>query len=169
VTEKAKKFVDIWFECLGTPRCFEWNWVDDPFLRNACVDIDGVLCPDPLPTACDEDGPGRKYQEFITSAPLLYRIRFGIGALVTCRLSRWRGQTANWLRLHGIKYKELVMMPQATARERRAYGHVRYKAEFYRNSVYTNFVESNRNQAQKIFQSTGKPVFCPTSMEWFQK
>ena len=53
--------IDIFFEKVSMPRMFEWNLLHHPQLKNASVDIDGVLCVDPL---VSENDDGRKYKDF---------------------------------------------------------------------------------------------------------
>lgn len=169
VTDYGKKYVDFWFEELPKPRFFEWNWTTHIFLQTACVDIDGVLCRDPVPGELDEEtGKGIKYRRFITKVPVLRRLRQPLRCLVTCRLERWRPQTERWLKHNGVKYKQLVMMGVKTVRERKKIGHAVYKAHQYLKLGGSMFVESSYGQAIQIFKRTKKPVFCVETMELFK-
>ena len=85
-----------------------------------------------------------------------------VGALVTYRLEKYRKVTEDWLRKHGVEYGELRMF-NAPSRDVRnnTIGSAEYKAQIYRYAEWAQmFVESDRKQAEKIHQLTGKPVFC---------
>lgn len=155
----AEGLVDHYCEVVPTPRAFEWNLLHtDALLSKCCVDIDGVLCPDPTPEQND-DGPA--YMDFVTNAPTLHRPTGEIGWLVSCRLEKYREATEAWLAAHGIRYRELIMMdyPDAAARRAaRAYG--AFKAEAYATSGAHFFLESNPRQAEEIARRTGRAVFC---------
>jgi orotate phosphoribosyltransferase len=169
VTSNGKLYVDFWFEELPKPRFFEWNWATHVFLTTACVDIDGVLCRDPLPGEMDEEtNNGMKYHQFINTVPVLRRLRQPLRYLVTCRLEKWRPQTERWLKRNGIKYKRLVMMDVKTVRERKKIGHAVYKSHQYRKLGGSAFVESSYGQAVQIHKRTKKPVFCVETMELFK-
>lgn len=165
VTEGGERWVDIWLERLDKPRFFEWNWVSNIFLQTACIDIDGVLCRDPNSNECDEESGGERYSHFLRNVPRLRRLRQPLGTLVTNRLERWRNETATWLAAHKIQYKKLVMMPFETVRERKQYGHARFKAEQYKKHGGSAFVESSWKQAAEIRRLTKMPVFCTETME----
>jgi orotate phosphoribosyltransferase len=124
----------------------------------SCVDIDGVLCPDPTPRQND-DGAG--YLDFIANAPALHTPNVQVGWLVTCRLEKYRAATEAWLENNGIRYNELVMMDYADAESRRAAGaYGAFKANVYSTTGALFFVESNPSQASEIALRSGKPVYC---------
>jgi len=150
---------DIYFESCTTPHFYEWSIFDHPEMENFCVDIDGVLCYDPLPLENDD---GEKYLKFIENAPPLVRIRKKIGSLVTNRLEKYRTATEKWLKNNGIVYDELIMqkMPNKQARkEANNYG--KFKGNIYKNkNKSTMFIESSLNQAREIADISGKMVYC---------
>lgn len=152
----ARDQVDMVFEVLPLPRMFEWNFAHHMYLNNACVDIDGVLCRDPLDTEND-DGPN--YTRFLASASPLHRPTQRIGCLVTSRLEKYRPQTQAWLKQHGILYDKLVMLDLPTAAERQRLGlHGQFKGKAYRESDAMLFIESDHSQAIEIARIAGKPV-----------
>lgn len=57
---------DIYFEIIDDDRMFEWNYLHNKQLENACFDIDGVLCVDPTVDICQNE---KSYLNFITNAP----------------------------------------------------------------------------------------------------
>jgi len=150
---------DFYFELCPVPRIFEWNLMNHLYLKDACVDIDGVLCADPTP---DENDDGENYLRFLANAKPLLRCRKKIGYLVTNRLEKFRNPTENWLLKHGIKYDHLIMqnLPDKKTRQKlNNYG--RFKAEAYIKHDHTKiFIESSHKQACEIARLSGKLVYC---------
>ena len=150
--------LDHWFERLPRPRLFEWNALHHEGVGNFCVDIDGVLCPDPT-RAQNDDGPA--YAAFLRDAPLLVRPTHEIGWLVSNRLERYRGQTEDWLARHGIRYRELILLDGVSAETRRKAGaHGWFKGRVFRDLPAELFIESEPFQARDIAQIAVKPVLC---------
>jgi uncharacterized HAD superfamily protein len=149
---------DVVFEVVPRPMCFEWSCMHTRELANHCVDIDGILCLDPTREQ-DDDGP--RYRRFLRDAPPVFTPSVEIGHLVTCRLERYREETEDWLARHGIRYRNLVMMPHASKAVREQAGdHAEFKARAYLASGASLFLESSPGLARKIAELTGKPVVC---------
>ncbi|MBY6217888.1 phosphoribosyltransferase family protein [Qipengyuania aquimaris] len=148
---------DIVLEKVSVPRMFEWNVMHHPLLNRCCVDIDGVLCQDPLDAENDD---GERYEHFLLNAKPLCLPTKRVGALVTSRLAKYRGLTEAWLSQHNVEYDELIMLEGYTANERRALKlHAQHKAQYYKalpNSVL--FIESDAKQSLEIQNLSGKPV-----------
>lgn len=154
----AKGLVDHWYESVPQPRAFEWNILHHADLADACMDIDGVLCPDPEDEQND-DGP--RYEEFLQQTPTRLVPGTEVGWLVTARLERYREQTEEWLRANGIRYGELVMHPAATAEQRRReQSHATFKAEVYRRTKAWLFIESSVEQSVAIADDVRRAVYC---------
>ncbi len=151
-------YVDYWYEIVDNPRCFEWNIMHHPILKESCIDIDGVLCRDPT---AEENDDGQKYCEFLTSVdPFLIPTK-PIGWIVTCRLEKYRPITEEWLHDHGIQYNHLIMMDLPDKETRIALGgHAEFKANVYKKSEAVLFIESSLIQAAEIARLAGKPVLC---------
>jgi uncharacterized HAD superfamily protein/adenine/guanine phosphoribosyltransferase-like PRPP-binding protein len=161
VAPGAEPAVDIAFETCSLPRFFEWNFMHHSALRKACVDIDGVLCRDPL---ADENDDGPRYREFLSTVPPLHVPTMLIGTIVTCRLEKYRAETSEWLARFGVAYRELVMLDLPSKEERIRLGsHARFKAEVYRARSSQIFIESSVKQALAIADLARKPVFCVES------
>lgn len=138
-------------------RYYEWNLLQHPGAGDFMLDIDGVLNLDLL--APDNDG--ELYAAALRNAVPLHLPHVKIGALVTCRLERWRAETEAWLSRAGVRYGKLVMHPAKTAEERRWAGNCGYwKGSVYRKHPATVFVESSAHQAPAIAAASGKPVIC---------
>jgi len=155
----ARRAVDICLETVSMPRAFEWNVMHRIELADCCVDLDGVLCVDP---ADDENDDGPRYARFLQNARPLIIPSYPIGHIVTSRLQKYRLETEEWLRDHGVVFGQLHMLdfPSAEIR-RRLRPHARFKASVYMSQRATHlFIESEPNQAAEIAQISGKPVLC---------
>lgn len=150
--------VDVVLEVVPHPRIFQWNFIHHKFLENSCVDIDGVLCVDPL---IEENDDGHLYESFLLKARPLYLPTRTIGWLVTSRLEKYRSQTELWLAANNIRYKNLIMLDLPSKIERQKLGnHGAFKANIYRSVDAHLFIESEQRQASEIASISGKPVLC---------
>ena len=154
-------------EVCPAPRVFQWNIFNHPSVtHNSCYDIDGVLCGDPSPEQND-DGP--EYRKFIATAARNVNIKFPIGAIISSRLEKYRGETLEWLKKNGFKCDNLILLDMPSKKARiDANAHAPFKAEVYRNRPETLFVESNWGQALEIARLSGKDVFCTETMSYVQ-
>jgi orotate phosphoribosyltransferase len=163
VSHNYHKGVDLWYEVVDLPRVFEWNVMHHSVLANSCVDIDGVLCRDPLEKENDD---GENYQLFLTHVkPMIVPSRT-IGWIVTCRLEKYRHLTENWLKNHNIHYNHLIMMDLPDKKTRIALGnHSIFKAQTFESVNAKLFIESSYSQSIKIVKHVAKPVFCTETGE----
>lgn len=151
--------VDIHFEVVPQPRAFEWNLMHRSLLDECCVDIDGVLCHDPLP---EENDDGAAYRKFLLGARPLVVPTYPVGHLVTSRLEKYREETMAWLSMRGIVYRHLHMLDLPDAATRRNLGaHGIFKASIYASLTDARlFIESEPYQALEISRKAGKPALC---------
>lgn len=159
--------VDIWLEDVRQYTngfretvLYEWNIVNhnENTMYASIYDIDGVLCLDP-----PDERNAVEYQRYIKDATPLFIPTPTVGAIVTYRLSSNAEVTKEWLGRQGVTYRRIEFFPADTWEERHASGisPERYKADYYRNAGWAKlFVESDDAQARKIFEMTGKPVYC---------
>jgi len=150
--------IDIYCQELPSPRCFEWNVMHSPrVLSISCVDIDGVLCPDPTESQNDD---GERYIRFIEETPPMYLPSHPIRVLVTNRLEKYRAPTERWLAKHGIVYDSLVMLDLPSKRDRilSQANHGEHKANVFRKQDCILFIESSHHQALGIVRQSGKSV-----------
>lgn len=163
--DPPRVFPDLALEECHGPRVFEWNWTKHIRLPRWAVDMDGVLCRDPVKGEND-DGP--RYLQFIREAEPMYLPQRRVHAIVTARLDRYREETAKWLERHGVEYGALIMMEHATKAERMAAGgRGAWKAEQAKALGVEMFVESNVGQARTIAANARIAVYCPTTGEVF--
>lgn len=159
VVQESRNKCDIFFKVVDLPRRFEWNLFHHIDLEKACVDIDGVLCQDPMKKENDD---GKKYEHFIKNAKIKYIPSRKIGYVVTSRLEKYRKLTEEWLKNNNIQYGKLIMMDVPTAEERRRLGnHGKFKGRIYKKlKDSTLFIESEIDQAKEIRNISGKNVIC---------
>ena len=161
VSSCGKDMVDIYCEVIDDCRFFEWNVFHHGLLKNACVDIDGVLNTDP---EYDDDGP--VYMQFLHNATPLFVPSVPVGTLVTCRLEKYRQPTEEWLKKYNVLYDNLIMLPFSSKEERLKWGkHGEYKARYYAQSQCILFIESSKQQADIIANISHKHVFCVETNE----
>lgn len=149
--------VDHFFTILpGQPRVFEWNVMHHEALGASCVDIDGVLCRNPLP---EEDDDGPRYREFLATVQPVVRPGKRIATVVSCRLEKFRSLTEEWLKKNEIEYGQLVMLnlPDKAARAKPGV-HAEFKARAYRDSGALLFIESSFVEAVEIARLSGRSV-----------
>ncbi|MBN2023860.1 MAG: hypothetical protein JW809_13840 [Pirellulales bacterium] len=156
VSLPGRRKVDLYFEEIVGPRVFEWNFMHHSVLADSCVDIDGVLCVDPT-DGQNDDGPC--YERFLKEASPLWLPSAPVGALVTCRLEKYRFLTEQWLQRHGVQYRRLVMMDFPDQESRQAAGaHAAMKARAYISANAKLFIESSHRQAMEIARLARRPV-----------
>jgi adenine/guanine phosphoribosyltransferase-like PRPP-binding protein len=167
VNPKALLKPDIWSVDLPWPHILEWNVFNSILSPSAAMDFDGILCHD-CPPGSDDDGP--KYLDFIRNAkPLYMPRRCPIPLIVTARIEKYRADTEEWLRRHGIRWNRLVMHPAATLAERRRDNIAAYKARHYSAWAAKHkatpgpiiFFESEDGQAREIAKLSKLLTICP--------
>jgi uncharacterized HAD superfamily protein len=163
-SKKKAENVDMYFEVVPMHRMLEWNVVHHPFLRYACVDIDGVLCRNP---SAAEDDDGEKYLKFIRDVAPYINPGYPIATLITCRLEKYREETEKWLKKNNIKYKNIIMMDLPSKEARAKVSRSDYKAEAFNKTEAMLFIESSVKQAREIAQKTGKSVFCTSDHRFY--
>ncbi len=157
-TPEVRKRVDFYTELLDYPRCFEWNIMHHELLERSCMDLDGILCRDPTD---DENDDGERYRHFLINVEPLIKPTVEIGWIVTCRLEKYRSLTEEWLKKQGIRYKQLVMMNLPDKATRIALGnYAQFKAQAYKSTNATLFIESSIEQASEIARISEKDVIC---------
>lgn len=161
-----RHLVDMYMELVEQPRVFEWNIMHHPFMAQACLDIDGVLCVDPT-SEQNDDGP--IYRDFLNETRPLFIPSLKVAHLVTSRLEKYRPETEAWLQRNGVQYGTLHMLDLPSAEERRRLNiHHKFKAEVYARYPQARlFVESEARQAVEIMKLSGKPVYCIETNEMY--
>ncbi len=131
---------EIYFEHIPGPRIFEWNWFRSKYLKDAVLDIDGVIST--------ESSVGMRDQ-----AKLLYRPARRVRAVATGRKWCDRHVTREWLKKHDVKYGDIRM---AGLLEKGRDVKVRAIKELSAKWA----VESNIHQAEYIRVHANVPVLC---------
>ena len=145
----------------------EWSLLRDHQSRAYLCDLDGVFCPDY--DSSIEDGSLEYVEHLKTVKPTVYIPQYPVMKIVTARLEKYRDITEDWLAIHKIRYKQLVMSPYDSEEERFAKkGFGKWKAEMYsRCPEAALFIESEHAQAVEIYKATERPVFCMDTMTMF--
>jgi len=165
-TRPVHDTVDVVFDVCEQPRIFEWNLFHHEHLSRCCMDIDGVLCVDPLP---EENDDGQRYAQFLKSAVPLLVPSVRVGTLVSSRLERYRAETEDWLARHGVLFDELRLLDLASAEERRRLKpYAEFKAAVYKSKPQHHlFIESDLEQAARIAELSHRSVLCVNGMTFF--
>ena len=95
VLTASKHMVDINMEICEQPRMFEWNYMHHWALEYCCMDIDGVICEDPIRSQNDD---GKKYIDFLENVAPKFLPTQRVGRFVTTRLEKYRPQTEAWIK-----------------------------------------------------------------------
>lgn len=175
VNPLAKRKPDVWAVELGWPHLLEWNLFNSVLSPNMATDFDGILCRDCRP---EEDDDGPRYLTFLRTAEPKYLTRkVAIPLIVTARIERYREETERWLHRHNVKFKQLVMHPAATLRERNKDNIAAYKARVFRAWAGSHriigpppvaFIESDDHQARAIAKIANRMTICPLSGKVYQ-
>lgn len=114
-------------------------------------DLDGVICVDHVHGL----GPGDpEYENHIDLAePLI--LPGGFLLIVTGRLEKYHERTKRWLDGYGLIYKLITKPITLRGIDKTP----RFKADIYRKSNATVFIESHTWQARVVAEISGKPVF----------
>lgn len=146
---------------LNNPRMFEWNWTRSGNLGECMLDMDGLICEDPLESDKVDE---QTYRNWIKNAVPRFIPKSPIRAIVSARLMSFKQETEEWLNRHGIVYRELILL-NATAETRSKQNlYAIHKANYYSRSKSKLFIESEPWQAEEIHKLSRKPVLCiPTS------
>lgn len=114
-------------------------------------DLDGVICED------IKEAPGTvDYERALQSATLLRTPNSAVDVIITGRTENYRETTEKWLKKHGI-YNKLIMKP---INLKGIENTPKYKSEKYLQENGAIYIESDSFQAEKIWQLSGKAVFC---------
>lgn len=160
VDECVEDEVDFYVELLDHkyPYC-EWNFFTDASMPTKIFDLDGLLCPDAPANILDNES---EYRDFISNAPPFvehFPKKIPCQAILTGRSEKYRDVTEDWLKSHGVLYRDLIMYPENKPLPKK-YDFSDYKSKIYSASDATLLVESNCLQAQLIYNKTKKPTLC---------
>lgn len=165
----ASNLIDIYLEDIRQhrldatiPVLYEWNIFHhyERYTTKFIYDFDGVLCVNP-PNERNE----KIYLDYIKHATPLFIPSTKIGEIVTYRLIKNKEISENWLREHGVSYGKLTMFDAQTWDENKSgISPERMKGDYYKQQDWAIlFIESDDSQARKIFEISGKPVYCVDS------
>jgi orotate phosphoribosyltransferase len=155
--------VDLYCEVVNEPRVFEWNVMRGMILGKFCISLDGVLCRSPT---AGQQANAHAYEEFVADAKPLFVPPAEIGWVVADRPAALREETESWLRRHGYRYRNLVMLDVPRDETQGGASLVSTcKADVYRSTDALLFIESSFRQAVEISRMAGRHVLCTASMQ----
>lgn len=156
----VRHLIERWHQVEPGSMILEWNFANAAHTEPYYWDLDGIICHDY--TGPDNDGP--EYLNFLSTAqPLYLPRRHPVRGIITARCETYRPQTTAWLQRHGVNYHALHMGPWQSANQRRhANQTAEWKAQLFKDSPATIFVESDQHLAEAIARLSGKPTLCPT-------
>jgi orotate phosphoribosyltransferase len=170
--------VDCYARLLDKVHIFDWNIFNNGLMEGHAIDarlrggfmfdFDGVLCPDtPFPHTDDQEERVKAWLRDVR--PMRWIPRFAkIPFLVSFRLEKHRQIIEGWLRKWRVRVGKLILHPAQTFTERDAnFDVVQHKAERFRQSACTLFVESCPIQSEIIAKHSKKPVMCPSVGRFF--
>lgn len=140
------------YKKVENPRVFEWNLMSSATLNYTCMDIDGILCDDHTSTDIN----------YLRSLKAHYKPKFAVHSLVTGRLEEYREVTEQWLGKNNIVYNNLIMRKSDKTPAEVT------KANYYKTSDCTLFIESSDFQAKEIFKRTKRPVLAFENMKFYE-
>ena len=163
--EDVRKYTDNFTSIV----LYEWNIFHhhEGFMSKCMYDIDGVLCVNP-----PDERNEKEYIDYIKNAVPLFTPTVKIGEIVSYRLSKNEPITKEWLNKNGIQYNKLTLFNANTWEERNRSGisPEKMKGNHYKQQNWAKlFVESDDFQAKKIFEISGKPVYCVESNKLYSK
>jgi orotate phosphoribosyltransferase len=152
--------VDHFCEVLNGPRVFEWNLLHGELVRQFCVSLDGVLSRRPSEVAdADEGATGTSIRH---ARPYLVPT-VEVGWVVSDRPEQDRSETEAWLEAQGIRYRELVMDEHRLG-HRQPGAASAFKADVYRSTGASLFVEGGIRQSVEIANLSGRHVLSTEAM-----
>jgi orotate phosphoribosyltransferase len=154
--------LDYYYKIISKRRIFEWNLAHAKKMR-IVSDLDGVICENCPPCV---DGYEIEYLNWINNAKPYLLPHFEIDAIISCRLEKYRVQTENWLKKHGVLYKNLILwdLPAKSQRQGR---NAFFKIEHI-NLINPGIIwESSLSEAEIIWKKTKIPTLCTDEMIMF--
>lgn len=146
--------IDLALETCVNPRAFQWNLWKHVSLKRWAIDMDGVLCRDPIEKIENDRGP--RLIEFYKTADAKFPLQGTVNYIITSRLEKHRAVTEQWLHEHGIKYNCLIMKPIDSDQS-----HEQYKTDVLKQlSDVELYIESSERQAKFIARHAGITVWC---------
>lgn len=141
---QGRRWVDLAAAILPGKHFLAWNFPNSGHAERSAFDFDGVLC---------ENGDGRTEPK-----PLYLPRRRPIPLIITGRAEQHRGGTIRWLAKHGASCDMLIMRPREVRDDAKSIA--RWKADEFRQSRFSLFVESESDQGPLIAELARKPVLC---------
>lgn len=148
VTKSGAELVDIGMEVCPTPRFFQWNVMNHPYMERSCVDVLALLQPEVSQQAVSS----RQLPELWDKAPL-FKPKYKFNTLVLPVSQSERERAEQWLIDHGLSFSRLLL----AGRDWQGYADARLEA-MRDPSVFMGYM-FGREEAQDAATGSGLPVF----------
>ena len=166
--ERTKRNLDFYCKQISIEHWFEKDLMvrkrgSAPLL----LDMDGVICEDCPDYIVQSE---ERYLQWLVDVKPYLLPHWIVDYIVTGRLEKYRPQTEDWLKRHGVKYRHLIMQDNSNplGNPRINTDHALFKVNVVRGLSLPDgsiFIESNRDQAITIFKMTGVQTVCTSTNE----
>lgn len=143
---EKKHLVDISFMLLNRPRVFEWNLFHNKIMEKSGITLSGVLAIMPQSSKQTEL---KKHSNFLLQALPFIIPKKKIGTLIHTVEETDLESTENWLKENRVQYDELLVKEN-----------INIPLEYKKRKNLTFFITSSKQEAQEIFEKSGKNVYC---------
>jgi orotate phosphoribosyltransferase len=140
----------------GVDGVFEWSLPSRYKNWSIATDLDGVVCEDPPTEVLNNK---TKYEQWLKQVKPLFVPLYPFTAIISGRLEKYRSETSNWLRNHGVRYGSLYLA--------RSESDVLHKMTVLKKLKPRFYIESDRTLAEDIWKLTGIPTLCYKTMTMF--
>ena len=141
-----KHLVDIPLLLLGRPRLFEWNLFHNKIMEKSGVNLPGVVAVDT--TNFKEKGNEKHFKTLLNATPYIIPKK-KIGAVFYQSSLENKQATENWLQQNGVLFEESVINTELDIAQ-----------EYKKRKYLSLFIECRQQDAQRIFEASGKDVYC---------
>ena len=157
VTETGRELVDVAMEMCPTPRCFQWNVMNHPYMAHACVDVLALL----QPSVSERVMASQKLCDLWDQIPL-FKPKYKLASLVVPAEAAERQQVEQWMQQHGLSCERIVF----GGRDWAGYGKARHAAQ-HDLSLLMAYVYS-RHDARRAASVAGLPTLSADCFELIQ-
>lgn len=148
-------------EVVEQKRLFEWNWNNHTILKLSAVAMEGLLCHPPEPGLSTPE-----YVDYVKNAKPFILPRKGVGVIVSGRSEKFRQDTVQWLKRHGVKFGNLVMPTANIGEPQNALTFK--KLQYSKLTDMAMFVEPDHEAAMLIHGFTNRPVLSVSTGQLLQ-
>lgn len=143
---EKKHLVDIPLLLLNRPRVFEWNLFHNKIMENSGVNLPGILAVDANRYSLPDNI--KHFKTLLNTVPYIIPKK-SIGTVFYASPKENQTATEKWLLQNGVQFSELLQKDDLDI-----------ASEYKKRKNLTLFIESRQQEAQHLYESTGKDVYC---------